>query len=54
MPDREVTLGEAVTTFVRAPVTAPTHGPQSIAEKIVPIVSRYIGSFKNEYEQFYD
>ena len=35
-----------VTTFVKPPVTAPTHGPQSIAAKIVPIVSRYIGSFK--------
>lgn len=34
-----------VTTFVSPPAVAPTHGPQSIAAKIVPIVSRYIGSF---------
>ena len=34
-----------VTTFVKPPATAPTHGPHNNDAKIVPIVSKYIGNF---------
>ena len=36
-----------VTMFVSRPVTAPTHGPARIPVSMVPMVSRYTGSFSS-------
>ena len=37
-----------VSRLVIAPTTAATQGPQSIPEKIVPMTSKYIGSFSRD------